>query len=478
MAVTHRTVRRSHALAALAFLTVLRLAVAAAAPLTPDEAYYWVWSRALAPGYLDHPPMVALWIRLGTTLAGDTTLGVRLLAPLAAALGTLLLADAARTLVPGSGLRAAVLFNATLMAAAGAVTMTPDTPLLFFWTAAAWALARLASGAPGPLWLAVGLAAGLALDSKYTAGLLGLGIALWLLTPAMRPHLRTPWPWAGGLLAAALTGPVLLWNADHGWASFVKQGGRTTDWTPATRYLLELVAGQVGLATPIIAVLMAAGLAAAARNWRDPRRALPAALVLPGLAIFLQHAIGDRVQANWLAPLYPGAALAGATLTTRWWRPAAALGFALSAALYLQATLAPVPLPRALDPTLRLAGFPALATAASAYPGAYLAAEEYGLAAELAWAAPGPPIVAAGARWRLFTLPPAPATPGLLLLIARRTPDPALWLSAEPIATLSRTRNGLQAETYRLYRALPTPGAPAVLLPPLHKDEKSNAPHP
>ena len=74
-------------LAALAALTLVRLLVAAAAPLSPDEAYYWLWSRALAPGYLDHPPMVALWMRLGTELAGPGSLGVRLLAPLSALAG-------------------------------------------------------------------------------------------------------------------------------------------------------------------------------------------------------------------------------------------------------------------------------------------------------------------------------------------------------------------------------------------------------
>ena len=61
--------------------------VAAATPLAPDEAYYWVWSRALAPGYLDHPPMVAGWIWLGTALLGDGALGVRLLGPLSGLLG-------------------------------------------------------------------------------------------------------------------------------------------------------------------------------------------------------------------------------------------------------------------------------------------------------------------------------------------------------------------------------------------------------
>jgi hypothetical protein len=48
------------AVAALGALTLLRLAIAAWVPLAPDETYYWVWSRALAPGYPDHPPMVAL----------------------------------------------------------------------------------------------------------------------------------------------------------------------------------------------------------------------------------------------------------------------------------------------------------------------------------------------------------------------------------------------------------------------------------
>src|SRR5689334_3017812 len=50
------------ALTGLAALTLVRLGVAAWAPLAPDEAYYWVWSRSLAPGFLDAPPMVALWI--------------------------------------------------------------------------------------------------------------------------------------------------------------------------------------------------------------------------------------------------------------------------------------------------------------------------------------------------------------------------------------------------------------------------------
>src|SRR5260370_7474518 len=65
-------------------LVALRLAAAAWTPLSFDEAYYWMWSKHLAFGYYDHPPMVALVIRLGTMIAGDTELGVRLVSILLA----------------------------------------------------------------------------------------------------------------------------------------------------------------------------------------------------------------------------------------------------------------------------------------------------------------------------------------------------------------------------------------------------------
>ena len=73
-----RTVIRFGALVLLATI-VLRLVAAASTPLMVDEAYYWTWSRRLAAGYYDHPPLVAYVIRLGTLLAGDTEFGVRVL---------------------------------------------------------------------------------------------------------------------------------------------------------------------------------------------------------------------------------------------------------------------------------------------------------------------------------------------------------------------------------------------------------------
>ncbi len=447
-------------------------------PLSPDEAYYWVWSHALAPGYLDHPPMVALWIWAGTHLAGQTALGVRLLGPPSALAGTLLLISAGRDLAPGSGAgsRAAWLLNATLALNAGAVIMTPDTPLLFFWSAVLACAARLLRTGDGRWLLALGLCAGGALASKYTAALLAPVLLVWLLAvPALRVWLKTWQLYAGATLAGLVFLPVLAWNAAHGFASLAKQGGRGEVFAPAhaPQFLAELIGGQIGLATPLLFGVFAAGVWHCARRWRQPAEALVAASVLVPTAVFLAHALGDRVQANWPGVLYPGAALAAGLAFTRVWRPAVALGAALSALVFTQAALAPVALPRWADFTLiRLGGWRDLARGAAATARAeganFLTADEYGLASELAFYQ-DLPVVAAEPRWALFTLQAAaPAGHGVLLWSARRAhgPDAARWPGAIARATLTRARAGVTAETYTAYRVEGARiGPPAVLLP-------------
>lgn len=481
------------ALAALAGLTLLRLAVAGGAPLSADEAYYWVWSRALAPGYLDHPPMVALWIAAGTLLAGDGALGVRLLAPVAAAAGSLMLFQAAGDVLPGdaaarrrAGLVAAALMNATLLFGVGSVTMTPDTPLLFFWTTVLWALGRLQAGGGAGWWLVAGAAAGLAGASKYAAVLMVPGILLWVVAiPPHRTWLRRWQFWAAGALALALVTPVLGWNADHDWVSLIKQatrGGRASVLR-LLQFEAELIAGQFALATPIIAVLCGAGLAATVVRGT---RAQPGWVLLAGMSampmvIFVLQALGARVQANWPAIAYPAACIAAAGLGAgwrRWVKPGVALGLAMTAAAWMQAALAPVALPMRLDPTLlRLGGWQALAgevAAAARREGAgFVASDNYGHAALLARLLPADiTVVGLEDRWALFRLGDARATldgqAGLLLRSARRDGRPDLrdWAALAPLTTLERSRNGMTAEQFRLYRGrFRTGDQPAVLMP-------------
>jgi Dolichyl-phosphate-mannose-protein mannosyltransferase len=472
------------ALAALAVLTALRLAVAALTPLVPDEAYYWVWSRVLQPGYLDHPPMVALWIRLGTLFAGQTPLGVRLLGPLAAAVGSVMLARAAADFFPerpGIGLLAALLLNASLMFGAGSVIMTPDTPLLLFWTLGLFAMARLFATGDGQWWLLAGLAAGLALDSKYTGLLFIIAVGIWLCAAgAGRSWLRRPEPWLGLAIALVVFAPVVAWNAAHHWVSFLKQGGRVGAWRPADalRFEAELLAGQAALFTPIVFVLAVVGSwRLALRAWRDkgPPVVLLSLLTLVPAAVFVQHALGDRVQGNWPAVLYPSAAIAAATLAVRPWVRLRLQGALLG--LAIQAVAAPFPLPPRLDPTLRqLGGWNELAAAVAATArrdgAGFIATENYGEAAELAFLQSAPaPVVAVAPRWVFFRLPSAgPIIAGRSGLLLRRSglrepPDPLRWTVLAPPVGMVRARWGVPAEAFLLYRVRARAEVPGAILP-------------
>ncbi len=453
-------------LAALLGVTLLRLILAAMIPLSPDETYYWVWSVNLQPGYFDHPPMVALWIRAGTALFGNTPLGVRVAGPLAAAIGSVLLWRAGEDMFPKrhAGLSAAALLNAMLILGVGSIIMTPDTPLIFFWIAVLAALCRWLATGDGRWWLAAGAAAGAALLSKYTGLLLILAIFFWLVTRQDgRAALKTPWPWAGLLLAALIFAPNMGWNAAHGWISYLKQGSRVTEFdvSRSAQFLAELVVGQFALVTPIIAVLLVLGL------WRlrATREAGPALLLwltlLPA-AVFLTHVISGRVQANWPAVLYPAACLAAASLPEKlllsWARPALGLGFAATLFAYAQALAAPFPIPAPADPAaLQLSGWQSLAAQLAAIKPGFVTADEYATASELAFNVPASIDVAGlGARWQYLgmTSTESLGTTGLMLARNRGTP------CYHQVGSLTRDRAGQIISTYRLCAI----NAPADLL--------------
>ena len=124
-------------------LVALRLVAAAWTPITFDEAYYWMWSKHLAGGFYDHPPMMAVVIRAGTLIAGDNELGVRLVSILLALPMSYAVYRSAAILFGGVRVAAtaAILLNITLMAAVGTLIVTPDSPLL---VAASFVLLALA----------------------------------------------------------------------------------------------------------------------------------------------------------------------------------------------------------------------------------------------------------------------------------------------------------------------------------------------
>ena len=321
----------------VAALVLLRLVAAAWTPLTFDEAYYWIWSKHLAFGYYDHPPGVAVVIRLGTMIAGDTELGVRLVSILLALPMSFAVFRSAEILFSGKRVaaNATILLNATLMAAVGTLIVTPDSPLLVASSFVLFFLAKVLESGRGTWWLAVGAAAGLALLSKYTAMFFGPAIVIWLISvPKLRKWFFSPWLYLGGLVALIVFSPVIFWNADHHWVSFIKQLGRSEVSQFRLAFIGELIPTQIAFATPFVFILGAMGLYALARREGGAlaSRALINAMFWVITLYFLWHSLHARVEANWFAPVYPPLAIAAAAAAslTRWERyPRALADFCL-----------------------------------------------------------------------------------------------------------------------------------------------------
>ena len=305
-------------------LVALRLVGAAWTPLTFDEAYYWTWSQHLSPGYYDHPPGVALVIRLGTMIAGNTEFGVRLVSILLALPMSFALYRTAAILFGGQRVAAGatILLNVTLMAAVGTLIVTPDSPLLVASSFVLFFLAKVLETNRGAWWLAVGAAVGAALLSKYTALFFGPAILIWLLSVAkLRRWLISPWPYLGGIVALAIFSPVIFWNADHHWVSFIKQIGRSRIDGFNFAFIGELIPTQIAFATPLVFILGAMGLYAMSRRETGalPARVLISAVFWTIVVYFFWHSLHARVEANWFAPVYPAFAIAAAVAAHLTW---------------------------------------------------------------------------------------------------------------------------------------------------------------
>ncbi len=307
-----------YACAASVALFAMQALAAGRLELTFDEAYYTLWSRSLSFGYLDHPPMVALLIRASTTLFGGSEFGVRALSLLVVGALPALIAFIAWRLF-GSAEKAALaalMWVAMPLVSIGGVFVTPDAPVVVFWTLGLAALVELWRTGQRRWSIALGVALGLALQSKFTAAFFvaGVGFAL-VAAPSLRRWLFSPALYAGLAVALVIFAPFVVWNAEHGWATFAKQLGRTPPHGFTPYYLAEFLIAQIGLINPLVVAALVPAVRAI--PWRtrplvrsrDEARRILACTIAPAAVYFLLHSLHDRVQGNWLAPLYPAVAI-------------------------------------------------------------------------------------------------------------------------------------------------------------------------
>jgi 4-amino-4-deoxy-L-arabinose transferase-like glycosyltransferase len=293
-------------------LTALRVIYASQIDLRTDEAYYWTWSKENVLSFLDHPPMIAWFIRFGTAIFGDTNLGVRFAGILAMLVTQLLLADIVRrvthdvrAIVLAVLMPEAALYYGLLMA-----KVSPDVALIPFAVAMVWALIRLNESDDPRWWLAAGVFAGLALLSKFTAVMLIPAVAAFMLVPDWRRRwLLSPYPWLAALIAVILFLPAVIWNAQHDWASFRFQFVRAIATHELSfRTVGDFIGLQFALVGIILLPVVLSGVALTA--WRGYRRGDAVAILLSTSVIvpfgyFFWKSLTLRVGDTWPMFMWP-----------------------------------------------------------------------------------------------------------------------------------------------------------------------------
>ena len=460
--------------ALIAALTILRVIYATLIDLRTDEAYYWTWSKENVLSFLDHPPMIAWFIRFGTAIFGDTNLGVRFAGILAMLVTQLLLADIVRrvthdvrAIVLAVLMPEAALYYGLLMA-----KVSPDVALIPFAVAMVWALIRLNESGDGRWWLAAGVFAGLALLSKFTVVMLIPAVL------AFRQLIAGNWK-------------MNMTNAEA--ARFLDEfmpaaGGRpdvdVAICPPYTslRTVADFIGLQLGLVGFILLPVVLSGVALTA--WRGYLRGDAVAILLSTAVIvpfgyFFWKSLTLRVGDTWPMFIWPAGFAATAIniamlpregfparmirSTISWANAAVASGIVMVVVVFLYYVVSPWNFIGKTDPIGGEAGYEQVEDRVQAelqkIGATWIATTDYRTYAMLRWYFNGRvPVIQINERGRFlgFHDPGMAAIRDHTGLYVGREPDNAsrLWASTtairEPLERVDRSWRGIVSDTYSL----------------------------
>ena len=298
-------------LAVILISVVLRLLFAGSFELLHQEAYYWNYAQHLASGYLDHPPMVALLIKSGSFFFGNTEFAVRIGAILCWGIASLFVFFYSRDISN----RDTALQTVTLMSVLPAffsfgLLMTPDAPLIACWAGSIFYARRAIVEMDGKSWIGVGLFLGLGLISKYTIAILGLSFLVFIISDASsRRWLLKPQPYLSAALALLIFSPVIWWNSQHEWVSFLFQTKeRLVSSSEFSSH--ELFASIILLLSPLgfwVAMLfllnrkyfVEKAVQSAVRQYK-----FALIMVAVPFTVFLIFSLTKEVKLNWTTPIW------------------------------------------------------------------------------------------------------------------------------------------------------------------------------
>jgi len=303
---------------AFAATLLFRIWLAAAAPVTADEAYFILWGRAPAIGYYDHPPMVG-WLLAPLAALSEAAWLQRLPALLVPPLAALMVRAALLRWYAGreggdemrdaGTADLAALVVLLMPASVWNVLITTDAPLALFSLASLLVFARAAQRDSNRLFLAAGFLLGLAVLSKYLAALLALAYLVWAVSA------RKIMPLLAVVLGALPAGLLnLYWNYEACWCNVMfnavnRHGGDHSGWSFVTPALYA--ASLAYLAAPLFWFAWR-GRARLRQAWQRPaERALLLAWLVP-FAVLAALSPVKRIGLHWMLAFLPALVLSAA----------------------------------------------------------------------------------------------------------------------------------------------------------------------
>lgn len=211
-------------------IILLKCILASTLEFGNDEVYYWTYALHLQWCYFDHPPLIALFIRLFTfNLTHNNELFVRLTSIIGAAINTWLVYKIlSRLKNKHSGWYAALLYNACVYTTfISGFLIIPDSPQVVFWLLSVYFLIRIfvlhEKQSAGILWF--GLCAGLATLCKVHGMYLWFAAGLYMLF-FERKKLLDPYVYLAFLITLIIIIPIFIWNFKNNFITYNYQSSR------------------------------------------------------------------------------------------------------------------------------------------------------------------------------------------------------------------------------------------------------------
>jgi 4-amino-4-deoxy-L-arabinose transferase-like glycosyltransferase len=282
------------------FLTfIVKVILATLLPMSADETYYWVWSHHMQLSYFDHPPFVAWLFYLGHWLEPFGNL-IRLPTLILGHFTMWVWYEILKDRFAWKDFKYWYLLAlSSPFVGFGSMIVTPDVPLLFFWSLSIFFFAKALQKQKALDYFLLGASLGLGFCSKYHIVLFVPLILIYLVRSRRLTEIslrKIGLTALGGLICCF---PVILWNIQNEFASFrfqIHHGLGSSAWSP--EWTLGYIAAEILLIFPLVFYV--------AMKARPPKEfAFLPYLAWGPLVFFLFSSFRGTVELNWPNAAFP-----------------------------------------------------------------------------------------------------------------------------------------------------------------------------